>query len=1083
MTKTLNIQAPINRDGTNRKSREVAMLSPGYAPVEQRTKEDFILFAKQMARAIRYFDPENPDLIENWEHFFNGDLGSGQNHQPHYALFLTFLKLLEYSKNNLNTLTARHLDFFYENALHVQRREAVPDKVNVIIQIARNLDRYIMEEGTLFLAGKDSLGKDLLYKLMEKTAFNRAVVTHLYSMYIQSESTSFIEHPDENASEENKEPVEHLLDVVHQFHGKSITEKADEELLELEPWSILGNGTLPKTSLGFMIESPILLLREGKRTITFSFTTAYLGEPVRLDSFKLYGNDFQIWLSSETGWIEASINEEEITWQGGKNEVSFTFQFSITLDKVDPPVTVPGEILPGMPDSKMPVAKILLNPESINQPYSVLKFLELININIHVAVEDLRNVLVQNDKSLLDPNKPFTPFGQVPGIGSSFYVGSDEVFNKQLDSLDLNLAWHNLPVTDVENGTCQLDKYYQAYNPIEEIPEDEKNTPPEEGTGTEEGQSKNQSTTPTPVAIDRSNQAFHADLAILRDKSWTPLKQVHPDGVQEVQLFDTENAKAPRTISISLPVDQPDDETIYSPLLHGKRDVHAGELEPLNVDSVRGFVRLTLDSPDFGHSEYTRLYTSIITRNTLESNPEKHLPLPNEPYLPTLKSISLNYASQVNVDIQNQVEKITHLHPFGYSPHDAGHRPMLMPDYSGQGILYIGVQHINPPEDISILFQVAEGTADPDAAIPTITWSYLEGNEWIDFKDTEILTDSTLGFNQSGLVSFHIKSAVDPQQTLLPGDIFWIRAQANSDAAGACKIVEIRAQTATLEFVEQDNAPEHLKTPLAPFSITKLQFPDPAIKEVLQPYASFEGKVREEDKDFYTRISERLRHKSRAVALWDYERLLLEKFPWLYKVKCFNHTNWEEGYEPGSLLIIAISNVHNNRAANPFKPLTSLLNLEAVQQYTKTLCPQYVGIDVKNPFYEEILISFMVKFRDNSNTGYYKDQLQSAIKQYLSPWAYDTSTDINFGGTIYKSSLLNFVEEVSFVDVVTFFKMDHIDVNGNIRINVEEAKASTPISILVSAKEHDIIVIQDDSALCADGIGHMMIEETFTTIK
>ena len=51
------------------------------------------------------------------------------------------------------------------------------------------------------------------------------------------------------------------------------------------------------------------------------------------------------------------------------------------------------------------------------------------------------------------------------------------------------------------------------------------------------------------------------------------------------------------------------------------------------------------------------------------------------------------------------------------------------------------------------------------------------------------------------------------------------------------------------------------------------------------------------------------------------------------------------------------------------------------------------------------------------------------------------------------------------------------------RATVEEAIATTPISIPVSAQEHDITVVQDESTLCADGIGHMIVEKTFITIK
>jgi hypothetical protein len=55
------------------------------------------------------------------------------------------------------------------------------------------------------------------------------------------------------------------------------------------------------------------------------------------------------------------------------------------------------------------------------------------------------------------------------------------------------------------------------------------------------------------------------------------------------------------------------------------------------------------------------------------------------------------------------------------------------------------------------------------------------------------------------------------------------------------------------------------------------------------PFPSFGGRETEDSSQFYKRVSERLRHKERAITIFDYERLVLESFPSIYKVKCVNH--------------------------------------------------------------------------------------------------------------------------------------------------------------------------------------------------
>jgi hypothetical protein len=69
------------------------------------------------------------------------------------------------------------------------------------------------------------------------------------------------------------------------------------------------------------------------------------------------------------------------------------------------------------------------------------------------------------------------------------------------------------------------------------------------------------------------------------------------------------------------------------------------------------------------------------------------------------------------------------------------------------------------------------------------------------------------------------------------------------------------------------------------------------------PYPSFGGRVTEDNAEFYNRVSERLRHKDRAITIFDYERLVLESFPDIYRVKCIDHT--DEGCElaPGHVLV------------------------------------------------------------------------------------------------------------------------------------------------------------------------------------
>ena len=49
-------------------------------------------------------------------------LSERDDHEPHYALFLAFLRLFSYARTETNTLTGRHLDFYYREVLRLRER-------------------------------------------------------------------------------------------------------------------------------------------------------------------------------------------------------------------------------------------------------------------------------------------------------------------------------------------------------------------------------------------------------------------------------------------------------------------------------------------------------------------------------------------------------------------------------------------------------------------------------------------------------------------------------------------------------------------------------------------------------------------------------------------------------------------------------------------------------------------------------------------------------------------------------------------------------------------------------------------------
>lgn len=53
---------------------------------------------------------------------------------------------------------------------------------------------------------------------------------------------------------------------------------------------------------------------------------------------------------------------------------------------------------------------------------------------------------MQTDEGVQDAKKAFTAFGVLPKIGSSFFIGSNEIFRKRWDDVTLNLTWKDKPL-------------------------------------------------------------------------------------------------------------------------------------------------------------------------------------------------------------------------------------------------------------------------------------------------------------------------------------------------------------------------------------------------------------------------------------------------------------------------------------------------------------------------------------------------------------------------------------------------------------------------------------------------------------
>lgn len=1092
----------LSTDGVSQLDRNPSALDPSSVKVDGRSKGDILRFLYDLSKQIRFYGT-NHKPQGDWRSFFNhfpgGEdifieeeiealLNERKDLPPHLALVFAFLHIFSYMQEDLNRLPLRRLNYYYEDLLQLKRMPPQPDQVHLVFELAKNSDWQLLKTGSLLDAGKTPSGLSLKYALDSDIVVSQTAIGALKSSF-----------KDYNKAE------------------RSIIYKAEDATGVVNErgtaWRPFGSAqylyspdvrTMESTALGWAVASPNLFLAEGRREIRLQFDLKSL--PGFTHPGLNLTSNIDVEVTTEEGWqkVDKIINAElqplvHIEDQDLNSENAFTLDISVLLPEAAPAVTAYNATThEGAFTTQWPVIRVLLQPESFM--LENLSPFHVDQIAVEVDVSGVQDLILQNEQAVQPVDKPVFPFGSFPIIGANFYIGSEEIFSKSLTSLNVNLEWEDPPEDPGE--------HYNAYGN-------------------------------TNIELDD----FRCDIELLAGKDWD-IRLLANNTV-----FNSAGTSLVNDISIPEPT-----FTTRTSDSSFKRMPDLVISESYNHTLSQGFIRVVLTGPTredlefdppeapfeaFGHKTFPVAYTkqAIALSKHDDNGPEPELP--KQPYTPTLKSVTLDYTAR---DVfrpanPNGIEQYFVQHVFGVSEIGKNDSAVLIPDHPGQGTLYIGLKHADTPQTVSFLFQIEEGSVPGETVLQAtdVQWSYLSGNQWRTIAAGDIIKDSTDAFQKPGLIRLNIGNDATEQHSLMPAGLKWLRASVTNHPDGAAAVSDILAQAATATLVIEDSSAEdfsdyeeHLSGPLAPETITGLTPRQPSIKSVTQPYPSFGGRASESDRAFYRRASERLRHKNRAVSVWDYERLVLESFPEIYKVKCLPHSDESNQVDPGQVRLAVVADWRKRLTGDPLQPRTDQNLLLEIAKFIETShASPFTSVHVSNPFYETLLVDCKISFHTGYDPGYFSSLLDEELKKFLSPWAYDEGQDIVFGGKIHASDILGFIEEREYVDYVVDFDLYHrheghiwqgisemeigLDFivaytpessiassgtgEGGKTINsdfvvgepVEVATATRPDTILVSNPFHRISPLREGASVCRGvrniGIGEMIIGIDFVPVS
>jgi hypothetical protein len=984
------------------------------------------------------------------------------SHHPHIGLLLAFFKLFKNLQFDINTITKKHLDYYYLDILQQKRKELKSHSAIIALHLQPGIEKLEINEGDIFNFGFEE-EQQIDFKASSNTQINKAEIAEIKTLFKRDYYPFGNRMNDEDFSIDILYENEILLTQISRLNsGLKQDEDFPATLGEEKPNHLLTEGSVKLSDVGFLISSPSLILEKGQQTIhlTFKITPDSYNESKSLfdnllyqeiehqnnsssDKEKLrkrvvskfFDDSFSIFITDKEGWKQIENSKPRI------NSANYTLSVDIQInEQTDVLVPFNNEIHEGNYKTNWPCIRLILNNDAQYHPYKILKNIIIEEINIEATVLDVSNLTLSNSAGNLDTSIPFTPFGPVPVVGSFLRIQNQLILQNNLSSLEININWLGLP--QLRNGFAN---YFRAYP-----------KPPE-------------------------NAEFKALVAQNKNN----LSAAESQNQQVIELFETKSDYLLNEKGILVNLEN----------FKFKNQAH---LSTNGLDENATSLYIVLKSPDFafGHQVFSEIYAKAALK--MSRFRKKNIDLPNQPFTPVIERLSVNYTNTSREIMLRKQEdstsdiKLIHIYPFGHVqvfPGPVRNRNFLLPQINHKGNLYIGLKQINAGNMVSIGFELAPAVYEHTVInIPKVKWQYLLNNEWQPL-DGLVLEDGTLGLIRSGVIKIRIPESVQFHNTRLPEGKFWIRAVYDGKETLNSRIKNVFTQAvAVTSSGKVDNW--LFNTRNAPI-IKKIGFETKkGILEIAGPVALKLNKLTENEDSFYSRISEQLRHKNRVVTNWDVERIILDRFNQIEKVRVYGRNSHPKELVHGSnMQIVLIPKISLSKGEKLQSTKIDISTLLEVKEYISQFVSPYLNIEVSNPVYEQLKVRCCVKFNDIHKSGYFKDLLNNELIRFLSPGIETEFIEKGFDESFSKSEILNFIESRPYVHFVTEFSvLQLVEVQGNYKIidtakiqKINELRTISSYAILTSAPEHQIDFVENEKSLLPkiSGIGDLSIEADF----
>ncbi len=299
-------------------------------------------------------------------------------------------------------------------------------------------------------------------------------------------------------------------------------------------------------------------------------------------------------------------------------------------------------------------------------------------------------------------------------------------------------------------------------------------------------------------------------------------------------------------------------------------------------------------------------------------------------------------------------------------------------------VMYIALAKVSAPCQLSLFFGLTTVVAANSNDYPLVQFSYLSKHGW---KAITPVQDSTDNLACSGIVVLQLPADIAINSPMMPDyqerNLAWIAisftAQAHS-LSSPVNVLLLDTQAIKVERNQQSLAANPPVIP--PGAITRPHKTISALSKVLQPIASEGGIAAEQKGQYYQRVSQRIRHKGRAVTPQDYEQLALQFSPTVFFAQCFG--SGDVGNKQINLALVA--KVASLQQANVLTPFVPLCELEKIKHHLRQYCPDHIDLVIRNMQLRGLTINVELVLKGDLPNHMVSPDLEMLLRQYLCPW-------------------------------------------------------------------------------------------------